>query len=70
MEQTRPSGHVRPKIEEVVYSPTLQCRKYLLFVDAVICEHAKEMSDMELEEINKMNGRIATDIMDILRSRR
>jgi hypothetical protein len=70
MEQTGPRGHVRPKIEEVVYSPSLQCRKYLLFVDTVIREHGKDISDVELEEINKLNGTIATSIMDILRSRR
>jgi len=67
MEQTVPGRRVRPTIEEVnaaVYSPSSQCKRYLVFVEAVVIEHGKDMSILDLEETIRLTGRVASRALE------
>lgn len=68
MEQTVP--RVRPQIEEVVYSPANQCKRYLLFVEAVVVEHGKDMSVLELEETIRNAGKVAERCLERINERK
>lgn len=58
MEQTVQSKHVRPKVEEVSYSPQIQAKRHITFGLAVIEEHHPRLSDMDLEEIEKLSKKV------------
>jgi hypothetical protein len=73
MEQAVSSRRVRPTIEEVnavVYSPASQCKKYLVFVEAVVIEHGKDMSVLDLEETIRLTGRVASRALEKIEERK